>query len=310
MRSPGIGGICPFAQGRTADVGDWTAAGLVTSVAPLYWLVRMSDLPPNLRPDAFAGLADDYVRYRVPYPRELLDGFLDEARLSPGAHLLDLACGPGRVALPIADRFAEVWAVDLEPDMIEAGRREAERLGIGNVHWVIGRAEDFDAPGGAFDLITIGEAFHRLDRSRIAAMAYDGLKPSGAFVTLGPRLAEETAPPWRRVLAGVVLDFVGEPARRFGAPNATRDQEVADEMQAIQDAGLVEVAVRSFAVPHDWTVETLLGNARSNSTLSRRALGERQGAFEAAARKALLAHDPSGRYREEINWGYTIARRW
>jgi SAM-dependent methyltransferase len=213
------------------------------------------------------------------------------------------------VALPIADHFAEVWAVDLEPDMVEAGRREAERLGIGNVHWAVGRAEDFDAPGGGFDLITIGEAFHRLDRSRVAAMAYDWLKPSGVFVTLGPGIAEETAPPWRHVLAGVVRDFVGEPARRFGAPNATPDQEVADEVQAIQDAGFVDVAVRSFAVPHEWTLETLLGNARSNSTLSRRALGERQGAFEAALRKALLAHDPFGRYREEINWGYTIARR-
>jgi SAM-dependent methyltransferase len=275
----------------------------------LYWRARMSDLPTNLRHDAFAGLADDYVRYRVPYPRELLEGFLDEARLSPGARLLDLACGPGRVALPIADQFAEVWAVDLEPDMIEAGRREAERLGIGNVRWVVGRAEDFDAPRGVFDLITIGEAFHRLDRSRVAAMAYDWLKPGAVFVTLGPGIAEETGPPWRHVLAGVVRDFVGEPARRFGAPNASPDQECADEVQSIRDGGFVNLAVRSFAVPHEWTLRTLLGNARSTSTLSRRALGEQQGAFEAAVRKALLALDPSGRYREEIKWSYTIAWR-
>jgi SAM-dependent methyltransferase len=275
----------------------------------LYWHARMSDLPPNLRSDAFAGLADDYVRYRVPYPREILEGFLAEASLPPGARLLDLACGPGRVALPIARQFAEVWAVDLEPDMIEAGRREAERLCIGNVRWAVGRAEEFDAPRGAFDLITIGEAFHRLDRSRVAAMACDWLKPGGVFVTLGPWIAEETAPPWRRVLAGVVRDFIGEPARRFGAPNATPDQEFADQVQAIRDAGFVDLATRSFAVPHEWTLEALLGNARSNSTLSRRALGERQGAFEAAVRKALLALDPSGRYREEINWGYTIGHR-
>jgi SAM-dependent methyltransferase len=269
----------------------------------------MSELPKNFRHDAFAGLADDYVRYRVPYPGELLQGFLDEARLSPGARLLDLACGPGRVALPIADQFAEVWAVDLEPEMIEAARREAERLGIGNVHWAVGRAEDFDAPNGAFDLITIGEAFHRLDRSRVAAMAYRWLKPGAVFVTLGPGIAEETGPPWRHVFAEVVRDFVGEPARRLGAPNASPSQEVGDEVRAIQGAGFVEVAVRSFAVPHEWTLETLLGNARSTSTLSRRALGERQDAFEAAVRKALLGLDPSGRYREEIKWGYTIAWR-
>ncbi|HEY1709868.1 MAG TPA: class I SAM-dependent methyltransferase [Rhizomicrobium sp.] len=269
----------------------------------------MSQLPSNLRPDAFAGLAGDYVRYRVPYPRAVLEGFLDEARLPRGARLLDLACGPGRVALPIADRFAEVWAVDLEPDMIEAGRREAKRLGLDNVHWAVGRAEDFDAAPGRLDLITIGEAFHRLDRSRIAAEAYEWLKPGGGFVTLGPRIEEETAPPWRRVAAGVVRDFIGEPARRLGAANATADREAADEMQVIRDAGFRDLTNRSFAVAHDWTLETLLGYARSNSTLSARALAGRHAAFEAALSSALLTFDPSGRYREEINWGYTFARR-
>ncbi|HEY2708096.1 MAG TPA: class I SAM-dependent methyltransferase [Caulobacteraceae bacterium] len=269
----------------------------------------MSDLPPNLRPNAFAGLADDYVRYRPPYPRQLLDGFLNEARLPPDARLLDLACGPGRVALAIADRFAEVWAVDLEPDMIEAGQREAARLGVGNIRWSVGRAEDVEAPPGSFDLITIGEAFHRLDRARVAALGYGWLKPGGAFVTMGGGAAEETAAPWRRVVAGVVRDFVGEPARRLGAPNAAPAVELADQEQVIRDAGFVGVTSRSFAVPQSWTLETLLGNARSNSTLSRRALGDRHAAFEAALTEALLAYDPSGRYVEAFGWGYTIARR-
>ncbi len=269
----------------------------------------VSDLPPNLRPDAFAGLADDYVRYRPPYPRELLNGFLDEARVPTGARLLDLACGPGRVALPIADRFAEVWAVDQEPEMIEAGRRESARLGIHNVSWFVGRAEDFETPAGALDLITVGEAFHRLDRPRIAAMAYTWLKPRGGFVTLGYGIAEENATPWRRILISVRRDFVGEPPRRLGAPNTTPSAELADQEQAIRDAGFVDVTTRSFVAPHEWTLEMLLGNARSTSILSRRALGDRHAAFEAALTKALLAFDPSGRYYEEVECGYTFARR-
>lgn len=269
----------------------------------------MSDLPPNLRPDAFAGLADDYVRYRPPYPREVLDGFLGEARVPPGARLLDLACGPGRVALAISSRFAEVWALDLEPEMIEAGRREATRLGIANIQWRVGRAEDFEAPAGAFDLITVGEAFHRLDRPRVAAMAHAWLKPGGGFVTLGYGIAAETAAPWRPIVAAIVRDFIGEPARRFGAPNATPAVEQADQTQAIRDAGFADVTNHSFVIPYEWTLKTLLGNARSNSTLSRRALGDRHAAFEAALTQALLAFDPSGRYREEIDCGYTFARR-
>lgn len=33
--------------------------------------------------------------------------------------MLDLACGTGQLAFPLADRFAETWAVDQEPDMID-----------------------------------------------------------------------------------------------------------------------------------------------------------------------------------------------
>jgi ubiquinone/menaquinone biosynthesis C-methylase UbiE len=269
----------------------------------------MSEPPPNLRPDAFAGLADDYLRYRPPYPPEMLDALLDDADLRLGGRLLDLACGPGRVALAIADRFSVVWAVDRERDMVEAGRREAARLGIGGIRWHVGPAEAFEAPAAAFDLITIGEAFHRLDRPRIAALAYRWLRPGGALVTLGYGLAQQTAAPWRRVVDGIIRDFVGDPARRLGAPNTNPADELADQEQAMRDAGFVELARHAFDVPHEWTVETLLGAARSNSTLSRRALGERHAAFEAAVTKALHGSDAGGSYREIMSCGYTVARR-
>lgn len=270
----------------------------------------MPELPPNMRPETFAGMAEDYARYRLPYPRVLLDEFMAEAKLPAEPRLLDLACGPGRAALPIADRFAEVWAVDQEPDMVEAGRREASRLGIPNVRWLISRAEDLVAPASSFDLVTIGEAFHRLDRPRTAALAYGWIRPGGALVTLGFGAQwEEGAAPWRRVVAGVVRDFIGEPARRLGAPNTNPTNELADQERDIRAAGFVDVVTRSFAVPHVWTLKALLGNARSTSTLSRRALGARHWAFEAALTGALTGYDPSGHYPETIGCGFTIARR-
>jgi ubiquinone/menaquinone biosynthesis C-methylase UbiE len=269
----------------------------------------VSDLPPNLRPAAFTGTADDYVRYRVPYPDALLDAFLAEAQLPPNAKLLDLASGPGRVSLPIASRFAEVWAVDREPEMIAAGRREAARLNVTNVHWHVGRAEDFGAAASSYDLVTIGEAFHRLDRPRVARLAFAWLKPGGAFVTLGFGSLDKPVAPWSSVVAAIVREFIGEPARRLGAPNTTPAEEFADQEREIGDAGFADVTTRTFVVSHEWTVETLLGHARSTSTLSRAALGARHAEFEAALTKALLAFDPSGRYREELGCGYTFARR-
>jgi len=240
----------------------------------------------------------------------MLAAILAEAHLPPAAALaIDLACGTGRVALAIAPRFAEIRAVDLEPEMVEAGRREALRLGISNIQWSIGRAEDFEAPAGAFHLVAAGDAFHRLDRPRVAALAFGWLVPGGAAVTLGSEGFLDGDAPWRRVLAEVVRDFVGEPARRLGAPNAPIAREIADQEDALRGAGFVPVVTRDFPAAHEWRLPELLGNLRSTSVLSRAALGDRHEAFEAALTSALLAHDPSGRYAETVRFGYTLARK-
>src|SRR5450432_3834884 len=103
---------------------------------------------PNLLPDAFAGAAAAYVRYRPPYPKALLNEVLMRAGVARHGMLLDLACGPGRVALDLAGAFETVWAVDLEPEMIEVGRQAATRRGAGNITSLVGRAEDLAAPSG------------------------------------------------------------------------------------------------------------------------------------------------------------------
>jgi hypothetical protein len=53
---------------------------------------------------------------RRSYPSDLLEHAME---LSPGHEtLLDLACGPGRIALACAISFEHVLAVDIEPEMI------------------------------------------------------------------------------------------------------------------------------------------------------------------------------------------------
>lgn len=273
----------------------------------------MSDqppLPPNLRPDAFAGVADDYVRYRLPYPAAMVAAILGEVDIpASGARAIDLACGTGRVGLAIASRFDEVLAVDLEPEMVEAGRREARRQGASHIRWRVGRAEDFDAPAGMFHLVTVGEAFHRLDRARVAALAFGWLAPGGAFVTMGSANYLDGDVPWRRVVADVVRQFVGEPARRLGARNAPITDEIADEAAVLRGAGFHPLVTRDFGVAHEWSLPELLGNLRSMSSLSRAALGAQHKTFEATLSDVLLAHDPSGRYPERVWFGYTLARK-
>ena len=115
--------------------------------------------------------------------------------------------------------------------------------------------------------------------------------------------------PWTSVMAAIVREFIGEPTRRLGAPNTTPAQELADQEREIGDAGFADVTTRVLAISHEWTLETLLGHARSTSTLSRAALGARHEDFETALTRALLELDSTGRYREELGCGYTFARK-
>ena len=69
--------------------------------------------------------------------------------------------------------------------MIAAARLEAERRGVRQIHWRVGRAEELEAPAGAFNLVIAASAFHCFEKTNVAAMAYRRLKPGGALVTGG-----------------------------------------------------------------------------------------------------------------------------
>src|SRR5436190_21187959 len=101
---------------------------------------RVEYVKPEFPLDAFAGTAGYYLRYRPPYPAALLDDLVERAGVTGEGRLLDLACGPGRVALALVASFREVWAIDIEPEMIEVGQNEATRRGVNTITWMIGKA--------------------------------------------------------------------------------------------------------------------------------------------------------------------------
>jgi SAM-dependent methyltransferase len=259
---------------------------------------------PNLAPDAFRGTAEAYARFRPPYPEALFAGLL--ARLPSRQRLLDLACGPGRIGLALADRFDEVWGVDLEPEMIATARRRAEHGGFNKVRWFEGRAETLDAPSAAFDLITVGEAFHRLDQRRVAARAFDWLKPGGLIATMGGAGFFQSDLPWKQAMLGVARDFF-PPGWATAASGASG--KVADIEAVLREAGFEDVATTDFAVPQAWTLESITGYLRSTSVCSEHALRGRAAAFDAALTAALLEIEPSGHFTELLTFGCTSGRK-
>lgn len=266
--------------------------------------------PANLSPRAFAGAARAYARYRPPYPRTLLDDLLTKAAVSPGARLLDLACGPGRLALDLADRFAEVWAIDLEPEMIEVGQALAAERSVGNVRWRVGPAEELAVPAASFDLITIGEAFHRLDQRVVATKALGWLRPGGRLATLGVEGILSGREPWQALAADVALRWMAKAfPEGWGEARPGSARTIGEVECLLGGTGFTEVESRSFAEPREWSLDSILGYLESTSVCSRHALGEHFGAFEAELRSALAEHNPTLRFREDLQAGYTLARK-
>ncbi len=257
-------------------------------------------LEPNYRVDLFAGTAEYYARFRPPYPPALIEHLTRRARISGQGRLLDLACGTGEVALAMYGSFAEVWAQDQEKEMIEMGQRKAGEVGAHNLRWLVGRAEDLEAPSGQFELVTIGSAFHRLDRLRVAQLARQWLPPGGYLAILGANSVWTGTERWQSLAVEVIERWT--PARSKGQGASMTHQEV------LAGSGYTDIGEERFSAPQRWTLDSFLGYLYSTSITSRAALGEKLPAFEADLRRALLSHDSSGIYQEQVQFSCMLAR--
>ncbi len=265
---------------------------------------------PRYAPDLFAGLARDYARHRPPYPPELLDDLCTRAAVTGTGDLLDLACGTGQIALALHDRFRAVVAVDQEPDMVAMGREVAAGLGAPNLDWAVGRAEDVDFPPGRFELITIGNAFHRVSQHPVARRAYGWLRPGSGFAVMGGSGLWTGAAPWRDEVLGAVrrwLEPAGERSRDQAGPDAGGRRMSPDDV--LREAGFARVERHEFDVRHTWTVEAFLGYLRSTSLLGAVREAEARRRFEAEVHAILAGYARDGAFGETVNWYYVLARR-
>ena len=111
---------------------------------------------------------------------EKIGRILDNAKVTAGSRVLDIACGTGVLIGDYLRRNVEsVTAVDISPEMIRIAR---EKFPQENVRFVCGDAET--APlGEGFDAIVIYNAFpHFPDPERLVARLAALLAPGGRLV--------------------------------------------------------------------------------------------------------------------------------
>ena len=74
------------------------------------------------------------------FMRQSGDDVVNSLRVTPRMKVLDLGCGDGTTALPLARRGACVVGIDIASNLIAAGRRRAAEAGLQRIQFHEGDA--------------------------------------------------------------------------------------------------------------------------------------------------------------------------
>jgi SAM-dependent methyltransferase len=205
--------------------------------------MKLHEMNPRGR---FTSRADAYRRYRPDYPAALFDALLrDEPRI-----VADVGAGTGIASIALASRGIEVFAVEPNEAMREAGAQH-ERI-----HWIEGRAEATTLEGGSVDLVTCFQAFHWFDPATAIPEFLRVLRPEGAIAAVWNERDPDDS------FTSTYGKIVREISDNHPAESRVRAAEALD-----QDSRLEAVELRQF--PHQQTLdlEGLMGRASSTSYL-------------------------------------------
>lgn len=240
--------------------------------------------------EGFGGeVAEIYERYRHGYPAEILAAMVDAFALGLADVAVDLGCGTGQVALPLAAVVGAVVGVDPEPDMLMVARRAASRLGLRNASWVIGDDRDLPALGQALGgrsiaALTIAQAAHWIDHRILFDRVRGWLRPGGgvAILTNGTPLWLQNSD-WSRSTRLFLEQWLDcELVDRCGTDDLAQQRYRED---------LAAFGYEVDGADCDWNAELsfdqLVGGVLSTLGVSRLPAGEQRVAFASGLRAAV-----------------------
>lgn len=217
----------------------------------------------------------DAYHNRPPYPPETFDALVDLIQDTPCA-VLDVGCGLGDLARPLAERVEWVDAVDWSAGMIAKGQRMpgGQRP---NLTWIHARVED--APlNPPYALITAGDSLHWLDWAVVLPRFREVLSPDGVLAMVHRHWFN---PPELMARVGPLI----------AQYSTNRDYQPYNLVAELTRRGLFQTLGELHIEPSPWrpSIDDYIECTHSTNGFSRERMGEAQAAaFDRAMRAAIL----------------------
>ena len=116
--------------------------------------------------------------------QQQVDGIIAYLELQPDASVLDLACGHGRIAVPLAQRGYRVTGLDLSKVLLGQARRAAKKAGV-KITWHRGNMQDIpwnDVFDASINIFSSFGYFDEAGNLRVLEGVARALKPGGRFL--------------------------------------------------------------------------------------------------------------------------------
>jgi ubiquinone/menaquinone biosynthesis C-methylase UbiE len=141
-----------------------------------------------------AGWLDRPEREKEEQPTRLLDAL----KLRPGDVVADIGAGSGYHTFRIAERVGpkgKVYAVDIQPEMLDLIRRRAKERKLDTVEAVQGTETDPRLPANSVNLILMVDVYHEFSQPwEMTEALLRALKPDGRLVFVEFRLEDPKVP--------------------------------------------------------------------------------------------------------------------
>jgi ubiquinone/menaquinone biosynthesis C-methylase UbiE len=259
----------------------------------------MSDV---LFPGRFRDLADHYRTGRPRYPRLLARRVATLIGLGNTHTVLDLGTGTGFLAFDFHPHAGRIIGMDPEPAMLRVARRQAIEAGLA-IDFAEGSAADLGPHLGPLYLVTIGRAFHWMDRHQTLRMLDTLVEPGGAVALFQESYPVVPVNDWQPSFQAI-LDYYGaeDPARE-------RTHNNKDHETVLLDSPFSHLERVAVLEPRLTSVESFVDRALSFARAWQGRPGSRLKDMALEVRDALASYAKDKMVAEVVEGTALIARR-